>query len=71
MMFAVFIAVVIVVTGRWYVYVAYSPDPFDQVGVGLNMLMPAPIRDLGCAKLKERLGRHSLPPAGCGVDGSW
>jgi hypothetical protein len=71
MLFAVFIAVAIVVTGRWYLYVAYASDPFDEVGVGLNMMMPGPIREIGCAKLKQRLGRHSLPPAGCDVDGNW
>ncbi len=68
---AVCLAVAIVLAGRWYVYVAYASDPFDRIGVGLNLLMPEPVRQLGCAKLKSRFGHLSLPPAGCGVNGSW
>jgi hypothetical protein len=68
---AVFIAVAIVVVGRWYIYIAYSHDLFDEVGVGLNMMMPDPVRQIGCAKLKERFGHGSLPPAGCGANGAW
>jgi hypothetical protein len=67
----VLIAVVIVTGGRWFAYIAYSNDPFDEVGVGLNMMMPAPLRQIGCARLKERFAQRTLPPAGCGVDGSW
>jgi hypothetical protein len=70
-MAAVLLAVAIVVTARWYVYIAYSPDPFDQVGVGLNMMMPPPIRQIGCAMMKKRFGHASLPPAGCDIDGRW
>jgi hypothetical protein len=70
-MVAVFIAVAIVVVGRWYLYIAYTDDPFDEVGVGLNMMMPEPVRQIGCTRMKERFGRGSLPPAGCGENGIW
>ncbi|PZM13046.1 hypothetical protein [Rhizobium tubonense] len=68
---AAIVAIVVVFGGRWYAYVAYADDPFDEVGIGLNMIMPTPIREMGCAKLKERFGDKTLPPAGCGVNGMW
>ncbi|ENN89294.1 hypothetical protein RHSP_29678 [Rhizobium freirei PRF 81] len=68
---AALIAIVVVIAGRWYVYVAYADDPFDEVGIGLNSMMPGPIRDRGCAMLKARFEQKTLPPAGCGVNGRW
>jgi hypothetical protein len=68
---AALIAIVIVIGGRWYAYVAYADDPFDEVGIGLNSIMPGPIRDRGCAMLKARFEHKTLPPAGCGVNGNW
>ncbi len=71
MLAAVAVAVAIVTVGRWYAYVAYAGDPFDEVGIGLNLIMPGPVREIGCNKLKARFAARTLPPAGCGVDGSW
>jgi hypothetical protein len=68
---AVIVAAVFVIGGRWYSYIAYADDPFDEVGIGLNQMMPTPIRDFGCAKLKQRFADRTLPPAGCGVIGMW
>jgi hypothetical protein len=68
---AVVVAAFVVFGWRWYSYVAYSDDPFDEVGISLNQMMPRPIRDMGCAKLKERFADKTLPPAGCGVNGVW
>jgi len=65
---AALIAIVVVIGGRWY---AYADDPFDEVGIGLNTMMPGPIRDKGCEMLKARFEHKTLPPAGCGVNGSW
>ncbi|MBM7048061.1 MULTISPECIES: hypothetical protein [Rhizobium] len=68
---AALIAIVVVIGGRWYAYVAYADDPFDEVGIGLNTMMPGPIRDKGCEMLKARFEHKTLPPAGCGINGSW
>lgn len=68
---AALIAIVLVIGGRWYAYVAYADDPFDEVGIALNSMMPTPIRDKGCEMLKARFEEKTLPPAGCGVNGRW
>ena len=68
---AALVAIILVLGGRWYAYVAYADNPFDEVGIGLNMMMPAPIREKGCAMLKARFENKTLPPAGCGVNGNW
>ncbi|WP_413709657.1 hypothetical protein [Rhizobium sp. Rhizsp82] len=67
----VVIAAAAVFGGRWYAYVAYASDPFDEVGISLNTMMPAPIRDIGCGMLKSRFEGKTLPPFGCGVNGQW
>ncbi|MBB3963198.1 MULTISPECIES: hypothetical protein [Rhizobium] len=67
----VVIAAVAVFGGRWYMYVAYASDPFDEVGISLNMKMPEFIRAKGCEMLKERFEGKTLPPAGCSVNGAW
>ena len=68
---AALIAIVIVIGGRWCAYVAYADDPFDEVGIDLNSMMPAPFRDKGCEMLRARFEHRTLPPAGCGVNGNW
>ncbi|MDL2397744.1 hypothetical protein [Rhizobium mayense] len=65
------VAIILVIGGRWYAYVAYADNPFDEVGIGLNSMMPGPIREKGCAMLKARFENRTLPPAGCGVNGNW
>jgi hypothetical protein len=67
----VVIALVLFVGGRWYAYVAYASDPFDEVGISLNMMMPQMVRDVGCGMLKSRFEGKTLPPAGCGQNGIW
>jgi hypothetical protein len=67
----VVIAAVAVFGGRWYMYVAYASDPFDEVGISLNMKMPDLIRVKGCEMLKARFEGKTLPPAGCGENGAW
>jgi hypothetical protein len=57
--------------GRWYAYVAYANDPFDEVGISLNLKMPDVIRAKGCEMLKARFEGKTLPPAGCAVNGAW
>lgn len=50
--------------GRWYIYVTNTSTPYDEVGIGLNGFMPAPVRKWGCDQLKKNFGR-GLPPMGC------
>ena len=58
--------------GRWYAYVALGDSPYDEVGIGLNGYMPAPLRNWGCHKMQTRFVGQ-MPPHGCaGPDGrSW
>ena len=67
----VVVAAVAVFGGRWYAYVAYASDPFDEVGISLNIKMPDFIRVKGCEMLKARFEGKTLPPAGCSVNGAW
>lgn len=62
-----------VVGYRWYSYVSNTQSPFEEVGIELNSRMPGPIRDWGCARLKQTFGAKTLPPYGCSTsDGrSW
>ncbi|MDL2407975.1 hypothetical protein PY650_20370 [Rhizobium calliandrae] len=68
---AALVAIIVVIGGRWYAYVAYADNPFDEVGISLNSMMPGPIREKGCAMLRARFENKTLPPAGCGVNGNW
>jgi hypothetical protein len=57
--------------GRWYVYAEYSATPYDEVGIALNDIMPAPLNAWACARLHERFP-GALPPVGCAAgDGGW
>lgn len=67
----VVLAVAIVLTGRWYMYVAYADSPFDEVGIALNSRMPGPINAIGCNMLKQRFADKSIPPMGCGNGADW
>ena len=49
---------------RWYSYVTAGESPYDEVGIGLNSRLPAPLRGWGCAKLAQRFP-HTVPPYGC------
>jgi hypothetical protein len=68
---AALVAIAVVIGGRWYSYVAYAADPYDEVGIELNSRMPGPIRQMGCDMMKERFENKALPPYGCGVNGRW
>jgi hypothetical protein len=65
------VAVLIVLGGRWYYYVAFAEDPFDEVGIGLNSMMPGPVNEWGCAMLKQRFEKTTIPPMGCGQGVRW
>lgn len=63
------IAAAVMFGGRWYMYVAYAPSPYDEVGIALNRYAPAPLRRRGCHKMQVRFPGQ-LPPYGCaGPDG--
>lgn len=64
-------AVLLIVGGTWYSYVAHADSPFDDVGSSLNAMMPGPINRYGCDMLKKRFGDLPIPPRGCDVDGQW
>lgn len=68
----ILIAVVVVLGGRWYMYVGHSESPYDEVGIALNGYVPGPLREWGCHKMQSRFP-DQLPPYGCGAaDGrSW
>jgi len=68
-------AAVIVLGGRYYMWVANTLNaatPFDEVGIGLHAYMPGFVQDWGCAKLQDSFGTQTLPPYGCAAaDGGW
>ena len=64
-------SIMLVVGCKWYSYVALADSPFDDVGSGINAIMPGPINRLGCEMLKKRFGDIPIPPRGCNVDGRW
>jgi len=68
-LFGGLVAVVAVVGYQWYGYIANTDTPFDEVGIDLNNMMPGPVRDYGCRRLKETFGAKTLPPYGC-ADGT-
>ena len=61
----------LVLGGKWLSYVAFADSPFDDLGEGINAIMPGPLNRLGCDLLKERFGNVPIPPKGCDVDGRW
>jgi hypothetical protein len=64
-------AIMLLVGGKWYLYVAHADSPFDDVGASINSFMPAPINRIGCDMLKQRFGNIPIPPKGCSIDGRW
>jgi len=68
----VFAAAVIFFGQHWYSYVTNKTTPYDETGIELNSMMPAPIRKWGCDKLHQTFAK-ALPPKGCqtGDGKSW
>lgn len=65
----IIVGIVVMFGGRWYMYVARSETPYDEVGIALNGYMPSPLRSWGCHKMRARFA-NQLPPYGCaGPDG--
>jgi hypothetical protein len=69
--FAILALLTLGIGGKWYVYVAHADSPFDNVGSGLNALMPGPINKVGCDMLRQRFGNLPIPPRGCEAAGRW
>ncbi len=61
---AIVFALGAVILGNWYWYVAHGASPYEEVGIGLNRRMPAPLRQWGCGRIAERFP-GTLPPYGC------
>jgi hypothetical protein len=66
---SIVVAAVVVATSlvgfQWYNYITNTQTPFDEIGIDLNTMMPAPVREYGCGRLKETFGGKTLPPYGC------
>jgi hypothetical protein len=54
-----------VVGQQWYSYITNTTSPFDEIGIDLNNMMPGPLHDYGCGRLKATFGGKTLPPYGC------
>ena len=50
---------------QWYGYITNTASPFDEEGIDLNNMLPGPLHDYGCSRLKETFGNKTLPPYGC------
>ena len=48
---------------EWYHYVT-AGEPYEEIGIDVNISMPAPIRHWGCAQIMRRYP-GILPPSGC------
>lgn len=57
---------------RWYVYMANTDTPYDEVGIEINSRLPTPLNRWGGDKLQATFG-NVVPPYGCAAsDGqSW
>lgn len=64
-------SIMLLLGGKWYSYVAFADSPYDDLGAGLNSIMPGPINRLGCEMLQKRFGDIPIPPRGCNVGGRW
>ena len=58
------IGVSIFLGGRWYLYVTNGATPYDEMGIELNGMMPGPLNDWACRRLRARFP-EALPPGGC------
>ncbi len=65
------IVVVVLILGigaigqQWYAYIGNTESPFDEMGIDLNNMLPGPLHDYGCGRLKQTFGGKTLPPYGC------
>ena len=62
--FAILLANVGTIGWRWYRYITAGETPYDEVGIEVNIRLPAAMREWGCARIKERFPR-AVPPDGC------
>lgn len=67
----ILVSIMLLVGGKWYIYVAHADSPYDDFGSSINSIMPGPINRLGCEMLEKRFGNVPIPPKGCNVDGRW
>lgn len=49
---------------KWYAYVTNTKQAYDEVGIELNLRVPAFMNTWGCAQLKKNFSRQ-VPPYGC------
>lgn len=49
----------------WYNWATNAANPYDEVGIGINLRLPMPARQWACGKLHARFPGN-LPPYSCG-----
>ncbi|WP_413785991.1 hypothetical protein RMR16_016910 [Agrobacterium sp. rho-13.3] len=57
----VLVLIIVGVFGFWLWYVTISDTQFQSPGMDINNLMPAPLNEWGCSKLKNRFGQDRAP----------
>lgn len=63
------LAMVLALGGVWVYGSLTIEQPYDEVWIGLNSPLPAPLRAWACAQVRSRVAGPSLPPIGC--EGLW
>ena len=63
--FAVVLVGLAVPVWKWHAWATSGDSPYDEIGIDVNLYMPAPLRDWACGRIAERFPR-SVPPYGCG-----
>ena len=48
----------------WYQWATAGESPYDEVGIDVNNMMPAPMHNWACARIAQRFP-GTLPPSGC------
>jgi hypothetical protein len=61
------VLIVIGVVGYWLYYALAATDQFDQIGMDINNMMPAPMNEWACDQLQLRFGDQNAP-FGCTAD---
>lgn len=48
----------------WYRWATAGESPYDEVGIGVNDMMPGPLHLWACSRIAQRFP-GTLPPSGC------
>lgn len=61
----VVVALLVVWLGFWAFRTYTIDQPYDELWIGMNASMPAPLRHWSCDTVKARLTQPGLAPHGC------